>query len=152
MVGSTLQWGRERQLSRVILTLTLYNFVAKSPKRLLGTGWAGQPTPGEDFDQWGMTQARLTTAPSRKAKKQNHKLCTGEICQNSRRSTIHDLTTCAWLRRLFMALTSWKAFQFFSKTELPVPADEDGRYPFDVRISTACPMALRCLTSCYRTT
>jgi hypothetical protein len=32
-----------------------------------------------------------------------------------------------------MALTSWKAFQFFSKTELPVPADEDGAYPFDVR-------------------
>ena len=46
-----------------------------------------------------------------------------------------------------MALTSWKAFQFFSKTELPVPADEDGHYPFDVRSSTASLVSLRCLTS-----
>ncbi len=38
-----------------------------------------------------------------------------------------------------MALTSWKAFQFFSKTELPVPADEDGGYPFDVIL---CPRLL----------
>jgi hypothetical protein len=55
--------------------------------------------------------------------------------RNYRHSTIHLLTACAWRLLSSMALTSWKAFQFFSKTELPVPADEDGCYPFDVRIA-----------------
>ena len=31
-----------------------------------------------------------------------------------------------------MALTSWKAFPFFSVSKVPVPADEDGTYVFDV--------------------
>ena len=31
-----------------------------------------------------------------------------------------------------MALTSWKEFPFFSVSKVPVPADEDGTYVFDV--------------------
>ena len=31
-----------------------------------------------------------------------------------------------------MALTSWKAFPFFTATQVPVPADNDGAYIFDV--------------------
>ena len=31
-----------------------------------------------------------------------------------------------------MALTSWKAFPFFTASKVPVPADEDGTYVFDV--------------------
>lgn len=31
-----------------------------------------------------------------------------------------------------MALTSWKAFPFFSVSKVPVPADEDGTYVFNV--------------------
>jgi hypothetical protein len=31
-----------------------------------------------------------------------------------------------------MALTSWKAFPFFTVAQVPVPADEDGTYVFDV--------------------
>lgn len=31
-----------------------------------------------------------------------------------------------------MALTSWKAFPFFSAVQVPVPADENGSYVFDV--------------------
>ena len=67
MVGSTLQWGRERQLSRVILKPNFVILFAKSPKRLLGTGWAGQPTPGGGFRSVGH-DASQATAPSRKAK------------------------------------------------------------------------------------
>ncbi len=32
-----------------------------------------------------------------------------------------------------MALTSWKEFPFFAVSQVPVPADEDGSYVFDVR-------------------
>lgn len=32
-----------------------------------------------------------------------------------------------------MALTSWKDFPFFNVSQVPVPADEDGSYVFDVR-------------------
>ena len=39
-----------------------------------------------------------------------------------------------------MALTTWKTFPFFTVTQLPVPADEDGTYIFD-------PIDLRSLTS-----
>lgn len=35
-----------------------------------------------------------------------------------------------------MALTSWKAFPFFQVSQVPVPADEDGSYVFDVRINS----------------
>ena len=31
-----------------------------------------------------------------------------------------------------MALTSWKSFPFFTSSKVPVPADEDGTYVFDV--------------------
>lgn len=31
-----------------------------------------------------------------------------------------------------MALTSWKTFPFFTVNQVPVPADEDGAYIFDV--------------------
>ena len=31
-----------------------------------------------------------------------------------------------------MALTSWKAFPFFTVAQVPVPADEDGAYIFEV--------------------
>jgi len=31
-----------------------------------------------------------------------------------------------------MALTSWKAFPFFTVSQIPVPADDDGSYVFDV--------------------
>jgi len=31
-----------------------------------------------------------------------------------------------------MALTSWKAFPFFTVAQVPVPADDDGAYIFDV--------------------
>jgi hypothetical protein len=33
-----------------------------------------------------------------------------------------------------MALTSWKEFPFFSVSQVPVPADEDGSYVFDVSL------------------
>ncbi len=33
-----------------------------------------------------------------------------------------------------MALTSWKQFPFFNVSQVPVPADEDGSYIFDVRL------------------
>ena len=33
-----------------------------------------------------------------------------------------------------MALTSWKQFPFFSVSQVPVPADEDGSYVLDVRL------------------
>lgn len=33
-----------------------------------------------------------------------------------------------------MALTSWKAFPFFTVSQVPVPADEDGAYIFEVRL------------------
>jgi hypothetical protein len=36
------------------------------------------------------------------------------------------------LAPLRMALTSWKAFEFFTKEQVPVAADADGRYVFDV--------------------
>jgi len=39
-----------------------------------------------------------------------------------------------------MALTSWKTFNFFTKSEVPVPADEDGNYPFDVSGSRDMPV------------
>jgi hypothetical protein len=68
-------------------------------------------------------------------REQEAELSTRKARQSYRRSIIDDPTARAWRLRLFMALTSWKAFQFFSKTELPVPADEDGGYPFDVRIA-----------------
>jgi hypothetical protein len=38
-----------------------------------------------------------------------------------------------------MALTSWKEFPFFSVSQVPVPADEDGSYVFDVS-ATLCYM------------
>lgn len=31
-----------------------------------------------------------------------------------------------------MALTSWKSIPFFNVSQVPVPADEDGQYVFDV--------------------
>lgn len=31
-----------------------------------------------------------------------------------------------------MALTSWKTFPFFNVSQVPVPADDDGSYVFDV--------------------
>lgn len=31
-----------------------------------------------------------------------------------------------------MALTSWKQFSFFTSSQVPVPADPDGAYIFDV--------------------
>jgi hypothetical protein len=31
-----------------------------------------------------------------------------------------------------MALTSWMNFPFFNVSQVPVPADEDGSYVFDV--------------------
>lgn len=31
-----------------------------------------------------------------------------------------------------MALTNWKVFSFFTASQVPVPADEDGAYIFDV--------------------
>ena len=34
-----------------------------------------------------------------------------------------------------MALTSWKQFPFFTASQVPVPADEDGSYVFDVSYS-----------------
>ena len=36
-----------------------------------------------------------------------------------------------------MALTSWKQFPFFTVSQVPVPADEDGSYVFDVSYSDA---------------
>lgn len=33
-----------------------------------------------------------------------------------------------------MALTSWKAFPFFTVAQVPVPADDDGAYIFDVHL------------------
>lgn len=38
-----------------------------------------------------------------------------------------------------MALTSWKAFPFFQISQVPVPADEDGSYVFDVCHSPSSP-------------
>ena len=32
-----------------------------------------------------------------------------------------------------MALTSWRAFPFFATSQVPVPADDEGSYIFDVR-------------------
>ena len=42
------------------------------------------------------------------------------------------LETLAGTRWSVMALTSWKTFPFFTVNQVPVPADEDGAYIFDV--------------------
>jgi hypothetical protein len=36
------------------------------------------------------------------------------------------------IKATIMALTSWKEFPFFAVSQVPVPADEDGSYVFDV--------------------
>lgn len=45
-----------------------------------------------------------------------------------------------------MALTNWKAFPFFQVSQVPVPADEDGTYVFDVRIDFPMDIAPKSLT------
>jgi hypothetical protein len=53
-----------------------------------------------------------------------------------------------------MALTSWKAFPFFIVSQVPVPADEDGSYIFDVSLSqlplllygSSCHLRMSCLS------
>ena len=40
--------------------------------------------------------------------------------------------TAIWRAICIMALTSWKSFPFFTVTQVPVPADPDGSYVFDV--------------------
>jgi hypothetical protein len=40
--------------------------------------------------------------------------------------------TAEWRNICEMALTSWKAFPFFAVSKVPVPADGEGLYVFDV--------------------
>jgi hypothetical protein len=74
MVGSTLQWGHKRQLSRVILSLTLSRSLQNDCLALVGRGnrrqGGGARSVGHDASQ---ATAHL------ERQKHNHKLCGGEI-------------------------------------------------------------------------
>jgi hypothetical protein len=80
MVGSRLQWGRERQLSRVKLNLTCN--LCREVCKTMAWHWLGGATNAQgEFARRAMTQATLLCIS--KGYNRIHKLCMGEIAKTT---------------------------------------------------------------------
>jgi hypothetical protein len=79
------------------------------------------PTPRS-----GVSPAALNAPRGHQAAKSTGTLALARASPNSSKGT------AVWRNICEMALTSWKAFPFFTVSQVSVPADGEGSYVFDV--------------------